>query len=128
MSLIVTANSNSNFSLIPEGSHIGVINAVVDEGTHYSDLYKKNSHYVRIRFELPEERIDLIKDGKTISEPRFISRRYTISLHEKASLRKDLEGAMGRALSPDELVRFHLEKLIENGPDTRSARSPGSPR
>ena len=112
MTLFVSANNNSNSYLVPEGSHIGIINAIVDEGTHYSDLYKKNSHYVRIRFELPEERIEIKKDGKTISEPRFISRRYTFTLHEKSSLKKDIEGAMGRGLAPDELERFNLSQVL----------------
>jgi len=49
------------------------------------------------------------------SEPprRFtVVSQYTVSLHEKARLRKDLETWRGRKFTKDELDQFDLEKLL----------------
>jgi len=47
-------------------------------------------------------------DGK----PYAVFKRYTASLHEKATLRHDLESWRGRKFSPEELKSFDLERLI----------------
>jgi hypothetical protein len=41
-----------------------------------------------------------------------VSKRYNLSLHEKATLRKDLESWRGRKFNQEELKKFDLEKLI----------------
>ncbi len=46
------------------------------------------------------------------NKPYLASKRYTLSLHEKAALRKDLESWRGRAFTSEELEGFDLEKLI----------------
>ena len=52
-----------------------------------------------------------LADGK----PFLISRRYSLSLHEKSSLRRDLESWRGRAFTQEELRGFDLEVLIGVG-------------
>jgi hypothetical protein len=50
------------------------------------------------------------EDGKRAR----VSKRYTLSLNDKASLRKDLESWRGRAFTPQELAPpgFDIERLI----------------
>ena len=44
--------------------------------------------------------------------PFTVRRRYNMSLHKKATLRRDLESMMGRAFTDSELKGFDLESLI----------------
>jgi hypothetical protein len=47
--------------------------------------------------------------------PFLVRRRYTCSLHEKATLRRDLESWRGRAFTDKELEAFDLESLLSVG-------------
>jgi hypothetical protein len=49
-----------------------------------------------------------LDDGK----PFLVRRRYTCSLHEKATLRRDLESWRGRGFTDQELQSFDLEILL----------------
>lgn len=68
----------------------------------------KIQHKVIIGWEVNE----LMTEGKHQGKRMVISRRYTLSLHEKATLRKDLEAWRGKAFTPEELKGFDIEKLI----------------
>lgn len=46
------------------------------------------------------------------NKPFIVQKRYTLSLHEKAGLRKDLESWRGKSFTGDELQGFDLEVLI----------------
>ena len=59
---------------------------------------------VRIVWQIDADR----EDGK----PFRVSKRYTASLHEKATLRKDLESWRGRPFTSQELEGFDLENLL----------------
>jgi hypothetical protein len=65
---------------------------------------EKQQHKVRIVWQLE----DMMADGK----PFLIQKRYTLSLHEKANLRKDLESWRGRSFTPEELIKFDVETII----------------
>ncbi|NLJ38094.1 MAG: hypothetical protein GX432_04945 [Candidatus Atribacteria bacterium] len=90
--------------LVSEGVHIGVCIGVIDLGTQHSQVFDKDSHKVLVMWETPDETIDV--DGTPM--PLAISKIYTLSLHEKAQLRKDLESWRGKALTKE-----HLEKGID---------------
>ena len=70
----------------------------------YSGERTKTQHKVNVIWEIGEKR----DDGKPF-RPR---KRYTLSLHEKASLRKDLESWRGRPFTDSELEGFDLEALL----------------
>lgn len=93
---------------IAGGMYQAICIGVIDLGTHYSDVYEKSSHKVAIQWEIPEMRVEF--DGK--NHPKVIAKTYTLSLHEKAQLRKDLDSWRGKAFSPEELQGFDLEKLL----------------
>lgn len=100
---IVAREPESKFTPAPEGLHQAVCVDVVELGVvkgPYGDKEK-----VEIVWQ-----IDLTNED---TNRRFEVRKwYTISLHEKANLRKDLECWRGRKFTKDELAGFDLEKLI----------------
>ena len=103
---IIAKASNSNFTPAPAGSHAAVCVDVVDLGVLTVEWggKAKKQHKVRVVWQIDEDR----EDGT----PFQVHRRYTLSLHEKAGLRKDLESWRGRAFSEQELDGFDVEVLI----------------
>jgi hypothetical protein len=100
--LIVTA-PESTFTPAPAGLHKAVCVDVVDLGLVETSFGIKPM--IRVVWQT-EERDE--EKGRRY----LVSKRYNPSLHEKASLRKDLENWRGRAFTKEELKGFDLEKLI----------------
>jgi hypothetical protein len=98
-------DSSAGYKLPPEGTHLAICDMVVDLGMQESPFGTKHQCY--IRWELPDERIG--------EEPMTIGKFYTLSLHEMAVLRHDLEGWRGRAFTPAELKQFDIFKLLGVG-------------
>lgn len=109
-----TGNSG-DFMPVPQGTHMAICNAVVDVGlqnTTYLNVATVK-HQVYVRWELLNERIGWKdKEGRDHEGPMSIGKTYTLSLSEKANLRKDLEAWRGQAFSPDELHGFDITKLL----------------
>ncbi len=103
---IMAKASGGNFLPAPAGTHAAVCCDVVDMGVLKVSFGGKDKmqHKVRIKWQIAEDR----PDGK----PFTVSKRYTLSLHEKASLRKDLESWRGRKFTDVELDGFDLENLL----------------
>lgn len=87
------------FSMI----HIGTIEELV-----MGQLKKMNK--VRVTFELPTE-LKVFKDEEG-EKPYVISKEYTLSMHEKSTLRKHLEGWRGKAFTEEEASSFDVTKLL----------------
>jgi hypothetical protein len=106
MAIIATVGDSKSFAPAPAGVHQGVCVDVVDMGlmkVEFGDAVKEQ-HKVRIAWQVDE----LMEDKR-----RFIvQKRYTLSLHEKSSLRKDLESWRGQPFTDEELKGFDLEKLL----------------
>jgi hypothetical protein len=101
------------FPAIEAGIYVGVLAALYDLGTQHNETFNKDNRKVVVVWELPDVRIDLEDDdGKPVNLPRQISRRYTLSLNEKAALRKDLEAVRGKAFTKEEAARFNLLGLL----------------
>ena len=95
--------------LISEGVHLAVCVGVWDLGTQYNKTFEKEIHQLLIMWEIPDERITI--DNKDL--PLAISKRYTLSLNEKANLRKDLEAWRGKAFPAETLKEgFDLKKIL----------------
>lgn len=100
---IIAKRPESTYTPCPEGLHHAVCVDVCDLGVVTSTFGDK--HKVRIVWQIEEE--------NTETRRRFEARKqYNLSLHEKATLRKDLEAWRGRKFTDDELRGFDLEKLI----------------
>ena len=102
----IIAKAGPNIIPAPAGSHSAVCCDVVDIGVvevKYRDK-TTSQHKIRIVWQIDEDR----DDGK----PFQVSKRYTLSLHEKSTLRKDLEAWRGKAFTQPELEGFDVEVLI----------------
>jgi hypothetical protein len=110
MGLVVKAGTS--VPPVPEGVYQGVCYALYDLGTQFSEKWGKSAHQCLIVWELPECRLELEKDGKVIDVPRAVSKKYTMSLNEKAALRKDLQSWRGRNFSEEELSGFDITRLL----------------
>ncbi len=108
MAIIATAGDSTTHTPAPAGTHQAVCVDVIDKGIvdmpGYNGGPPKKKHMVSIAWQINELR----DDGK-----RFvIYRRYTLSLNEKAALRKDLESWRGKKFTRDEEMGFDVESVI----------------
>lgn len=112
MSIIAKAEGDSGFSPIPEGAYTAICYGIVDLGMQYSEQFKKSAHKILIMWELPDEQY-IDEEGNSI--PRVISREYSLSLGEKATLRKDLQAWRGKAFTEEELEGFDMKNVAGKG-------------
>jgi hypothetical protein len=100
------AKKTGDFTPAPEGLWPAVCVDVVDLGIlkQVWQGREKSVHKCRIMWELSET----MEDGR-----RFIvGKRYTVSLHEKSQLHKDLKSWRGKAFTTEELSGFDVEKIL----------------
>lgn len=100
---------------IPEGPHVAICYAVVDLGTQQplpNSRFGKVERKVMLMFEVPDERIEIERDGRMLNLPRALSKEFTLSLHEKAGLRKFLVAWRGKQFTPEELQGFDLKNVL----------------
>ena len=112
MGLIATDEGGASFDPIPEGIHHAICTSVYDLGIQFNEKFNTKKHEVLIQWELPEQRIQIESDEGIKDMPRATSKRYTLSLHEKANLRKDLECWRGKAFNSKELEGFDIFVLL----------------
>lgn len=108
---IIAENKGTDYVLIPAGNHIARCYAMIEIGTikEESGLYAgKEMHKVRITWETPHECHDF---GKGM-QPFSVSKEFTLSMNEKATLRKMLEGWRGKPFTEDEATKFDITKLL----------------
>lgn len=108
------SNSQSDFKLPPAGSFLARLYRIIDIGTQTTEWMgkKKMQRKIIAMFELHGED----NEGQPLTtaegKPLIVSKRYTLSLDEKATLRKDLEAWRGKAFTQEELDGFNLEVLL----------------
>src|SRR5574343_372337 len=117
MGFIASDNGGSNFKRVPSGAFIGRCYSLIDLGTQHSEgkYGPKDQHKIQIGWELFGEDDDgnpltVEYDGKTM--PMTIKKSYTVSLHEKSGLRRDLASWRGRDFTDEEAKAFDISKLI----------------
>ena len=113
--MIIAKDNGQNFPKLPlpeAGTAQAVCCGVWDLGlqkTSYKGV-EKIQHKIIIAWELAEK-IDA-PDSEFHGKPYMLSKKYTLSLGEQATLRKDLESWRGKAYTPDEVrTGIDLEKL-----------------
>jgi len=114
MSLIAKESSGGSFAPVPSGVHLACCYRIVDLGTQKTSYQGKDNflHKILIQFEIhgdDEAGMPLMTNQ---GEPMSISKRYTLSLGEKSSLRKDLQSWRGKQFTADELRGFELQNLL----------------
>ena len=114
MALYAKDEGGKDFDPVSAGIHVAICTAVYDLGTQFNERFNKSARKALIQWELPDHRITIQdKDGGgDLDLPRAISKIYTLSLYEKANLRKELEGWRGKSFTDEELSGFDLLKLL----------------
>lgn len=111
------SGGEGNFKKVPPGVYVARCYSLIDMGTQVTDgqYGAKEQHKIRIGFEIFGEDdngqpLTIDMDGKEM--PLTISKTYTLSLHEKAGLRKDLAAWRGRDFTEEEAKAFDVSKLV----------------
>lgn len=96
--------------IVPVKNHVARLYSIVEIGHVPNDFPGKEGtfvHEVRMTWELPNEMRDF--DGK--QKPMVIGGKYTISMYEKANLRKVVDGMLG-GLSEEDVETFNIKSLL----------------
>ncbi len=112
MAIIATNTGGSSYEPIPSGSYPARCYSMVHLGTIEENILGvvKKLNKVRITWELPTE-LKVFKEENG-EQPHVISKEFTLSLHEKATLRNFLKNWRGKDFTEDEAKAFDIEKLV----------------
>lgn len=103
---LIASNTGKKFELCPVGVSPSRCSRIIDLGTqvvtHQNET--KYKRQVLIDWETSNES----QDGKRLK----VSKKFTLSLDEKANLRKDLEAWRGRKFTEAELTGFDIANLL----------------
>jgi hypothetical protein len=106
--------SGKDFKIAPAGNHLARLYSIIDIG-HQETVWKgetKIMHKVVFTWELhgDDDAGQPLKtdDGK----PLIVSKRYTVSLGEQSTLRKDLESWSGKKMTDEDRKGFDLKTLL----------------
>ena len=107
---IIITSSNQKKEIVPAGTHFARCYSMIHIGVVEWEFQgeKKFSNKVRLTWELPYEMRDFGGEQK----PLVISKEYTLSMHEKSNLRKDLEMWRGKVFTNKELGSFDVTDLL----------------
>lgn len=117
MAFVASDSGGGNFKRVPPGAYIGRCYSLVDLGTQLTtgQFGERLQHKIRIGWELfgeddQGEPLTIDINGKMM--PLTITKSYTVSLHEKAGLRRDLAAWRGKDFTDEEAKGFDVAKLI----------------
>lgn len=113
MSIIATNESKgNNFTIVPQGSHVARCYQMIELGTIKGEFQGETKEHkkVRLSWELPNE-LKEFKQGEG-EKPLVISKDFSLSMHEKANLRKSLEGWRGKSFTENEAKSFDVTVLL----------------
>lgn len=112
-----SSGEQKDFELLPAGSYLARCYRVVDLGTH-TEVYanqkfeakpaRKIMVYLEVLSDYDTDEDIRMEDGRPFS----VSKKYTLSLHEKATLRKDLEKWRGIKFTKEEAESFDITKVL----------------
>ncbi len=109
---IYAEKHEGDFQQVNPGTYVARCFRMIEIGTIKEEYQgqEKIQQKVMISWELPTEKavFDITKG----EEPFAVSKTYTLSMHEKANLRKDLESWRGKGFTEDEAKRFDLTVLL----------------
>jgi len=111
MPLIASTNSTPP---IKGGTYHAICYSVIDFGTQTVQYLteSKQVHQVRITWEIPQERIEIEKDGQKLNLPRVIGMTYTLSTHEKSNLGILLTSWRGKPFTLEERNSFDVFTVL----------------
>ena len=114
MALIAKESGGGTFTPVPPGMYLARCYRIVDLGTQKSEYLGqvKNLPKVMLQFEVHGEDDAGNPLVTSKNEPMSISKNFTLSLAEKATLRKDLQTWRGKEFTPEELRGFQIDNVL----------------
>lgn len=112
MAIIAEKKESNDFIQVEPGTYVARCYSMIEIGTVESEFkgQTKHLHKVAITWELPTE-LAVFKDGEE-PKPFIVTKKYTLSMYEKANLRKDLESWRGKSYTDEEAERVDITKLV----------------
>ena len=109
---IIANKTGTTREPIEQGNYVARCYQMIEIGTVKEEFKGevKELPKVRIGWELPTEL--KVHDEAKGEQPLVISAEYTVSMGDKANLRKVLESWRGRAFTEDEAKAFDITKLL----------------
>lgn len=108
MSMIASDNGGQTIEKLENGVYTAVSSAIIDLGLQRNEQFEKTQRKFMLVWNILGEDIE-INDEK---QPRVISKEYSFSLHEKSTLRKDLQAWRGKPFSEEELHGFNILSVL----------------
>lgn len=115
MGFVAKDSGGGAFKLAPAGTHLARCYRMIDLGTQevVFNNETKYQHKIQLSWELHGED----EDGNPLKmddgAPMSVSKRYTLSLHSKAGLRRDLESWRGKPFTETEAQGFDVTVLLD---------------
>lgn len=109
---IIAEKKGEDFKKVEPGTYVARCYSMIEIGTIETEFQgqKKKQRKVNLTWELPTE-MDTFNPEKG-QEPYVVSKTYTLSMHEKSTLRKDLESWRGKGFTEEEARSFDVVKLL----------------
>ena len=109
---IIATNNGTTRELIPANNYLARCYQMVEIGTVKESILGKEviAHKVRIGWELPTE-LKVFNPEKG-EQPCVISKEYTLSMNEKANLRKMLASWRSADFTEEQAKAFDITKLL----------------
>lgn len=112
MAIYAENKGGGDYAPMESGVYVARCVQLIQIGTITENINgeEKTQHKVRFGFEFPlEKKVFREENGE---QPYFLSKEYSLSMHEKASLRKDLENWRSKKFTEEEAKRFDVTNLI----------------
>ena len=112
-SIVATNNGGGDFAPMEAGMYVARCVQMIQIGTVTEMIQgkEKTLHKVRFGFEFPTE-LKVFKEENR-EQPFFLSKEYTLSMHEKATLRLHLETWRGKKFTEEESKSFDVTRLLK---------------
>lgn len=106
-------SQKKEFKLVPAGTHLARCYAFLHLG-HVPNTFPGATtptvNKIRLTWELPQEMAQFKEGGE--EQPFSMSQEYTLSMNEKANLRKMVESWFGQKFTDEEAENFDTELLV----------------
>jgi hypothetical protein len=103
-------SGNATKKTAPQGAHIGRCYQIIDLGTTEDKKFGGRKRKVQFLFELPNE-LATFDDSKG-EQPFYVRTSMTLSMSEKANLRKFIESWIGKSMTDREASNFEIMDLL----------------
>jgi len=114
MGLIAKANGGGSFTPVPPGNHLARCYRIIDLGTQRTEYKGQVKWQQKCMIQFEVHGVDEFDKPLVTAkgDPLSISKTYTVSLNDGATMRTDLESWRNKKFTAEEMTAFHLGKVL----------------